>query len=179
MLAVGFGLFRTTSFHNTPFQILHKAHSTASLHFFHGPVPSPFSVPTPPHFLLPSRTVILLTSLKLVDNSANAKRARGRRLDKPYCIKLPKNNKLGKFGDIIKIAHLGKVHNALIISNRQMSKRLPRYDHHHIILLNEKKEPVGTRILGPVPSALRKEGQNSKIIAMATRFIWPMMFFEK
>lgn len=124
----------------------------------------------PPHLVLPSRSVILLTTLKLVDNSENARKAK--RLDQPYCIKLPKNNKVGKFGDIIKIAHLGKVHNALLISNRRMSKRLPRYDHNHIILLNEKREPVGTRILGPVPSAIRrKEGQFSKVIAMATRFI--------
>ena len=104
-----------------------------------------------------------------MDNSENAKR-KGR--DKPYCIKLPRNNKVGKFGDVIKVAHLGKVHNALLISNRKMSKRLPRYDRHQIILLNEKKEPIGTRILGPVPSALRRrEGEYSKVIAMVTRFI--------
>lgn len=122
-----------------------------------------------PHLLLPARTVILLTRLKYVDNSENSKKVK--RTDQPYCIKLPKNNKVGKFGDVIKIAHLGKVHNALIVSNRKMSKQLPRYDHHNIILLNEKKEPVGTRIRGPVPSALRKNGQHSKVIAMASRFI--------
>lgn len=122
-----------------------------------------------PHLFLPARTVILLTKFKLVDNSENSKKVK--RTDQPYCIKLPKNNKVGKFGDVIKIAHLGKVHNALIISNRKMSKQLPRYDHHNIILLNEKKEPVGTRIRGPVPSALRKNGQHSKVVAMASRFI--------
>ena len=117
-----------------------------------------------------SRSVVLLTRLKLVDNSENAKKVT--RLDKPYCIKLPKNKKVGKFGDVIKIAHRGKVHNALIVSNRQPSKWLPRYDSSNIILLNEKLEPVGTRIIGPLPSAIRrKEGQYSKVIAIATRFI--------
>ena len=143
----------------------------------HHPLPSWSSLskpianglPTLPHWLC-SRSVILLTKLKLVDNSENAKKVT--RLDKPYCIKLPKNNKVGKFGDVIKIAHRGKVHNALIVSNRMPSKWLPRYDSHNIILLNEKLEPVGTRILGPIPSAIRrKEGQYSKIIAIATKFI--------
>lgn len=133
-------------------------------------VPSSFPRSLPTSQLLLARTVITQTKLKLVDNSENAKKAK--RFDQPYCIKLPKNNRVGKFGDIIKIAHLGKVHNAMIVSNRQMSKKLPRYDHHHIIMLNDKKEPVGTRILGPLPSALRgKVGQYSKVIAMATRFI--------
>jgi large subunit ribosomal protein L14 len=113
--------------------------------------------------------VILLTRLRLVDNSENAKRVK--RTDQPYCIKLPKNSKLGKFGDIIKIAHLGKVYNAMIVSNRQMSKFLPRYDHHNIIMLNDKKEPVATRIRGPLPSKIRKNGEHSKVVAMATRFI--------
>lgn len=135
---------------------------------FHVSKTSPLSPPC--YQLTPFRSIIQNTRLRFVDNSENSKKRD--RLDVPYCIKLPKNNKVGKFGDIIKIAHRGKVHNAMVVSNRMPSKCLPRYDHHHIILLNEKKEPVGTRIIGPVPSALRrKEGQNSKIIAMATRFI--------
>ncbi len=144
-----------------------RMHSIASFHF----VRTPDSSPAPlPHLFLPTRTVILRSKLKFVDNSENAKRAK--RSDQPYCIGLLKNTKVGKFGDIIKIAHLGKVHNALLISNRRPSKKLPRYDHNHIILLDDKNEPVGTRILGPIPSALRKkEGQFSKVIAIATRFI--------
>lgn len=157
MQRAGFGLFPTAS-------IFCRAHSTASLRSL--PPPSKLSFP---HLLLPARTVILLTKFKFVDNSENSKKVK--RTDQPYCIKLPKNSKVAKFGDVIKIAHLGKVHNALIVSNRKMSKHLPRYDHHHIIMLNDKKEPVGTRIRGPLPSALRKNGQHSKVVAMASRFI--------
>lgn len=122
------------------------------------------------HLHQTKRTVVLLTKLKLVDNSDNAKKVT--RLDQPYCIKLPKNRKVAGFGDIIKIAHRGKVHNAMIVSNRKPGRRLPRYDSHNIILLNDKLDPVGTRILGPLPSALRrKEGTYSKVIAIASRFI--------
>ena len=130
---------------------------------------SPINLQPPLHWQ-GSRSVILLTKLKLVDNSDNAKKVT--RLDQPYCIKLPKNNKVGKFGDVIKIAHRGKVHNALIVSNRRPSKWLPRFDTSNVILLNDKLEPVGTRIIGPLPSAIRrKEGQYSKVIAIATKFI--------
>ena len=131
--------------------------------------PIAIGLQTPPHWLC-RRSVGLLTKLKLVDNSENSKKVT--RLDQPYCIKLPKNNRVAKFGDVIKIAHRGKVHNALIVSNRMPSKWLPRYDSSNIILLNEKLEPVGTRILGPLPSAIRrKEGEYSKVIAIATKFI--------
>ena len=121
--------------------------------------------------VLPRCNVILLTKLKLVDNSENAKKVT--RLDQPYCIKLPKNKKVARFGDIITIAHRGKVHKALLVSNRQTSKRLPRYDSHNIILLDDKLQPIGTRIIGPLPSALKKrQGEFSKVIALASKFIW-------
>ena len=105
-----------------------------------------------------------------MDNSENAKRVT--RLDRPYCIKLPKNKREAGFGERILIAHRGKVHKALIVSNRKTSKRLPRYDSWNVVLLNDKLDPVGTRIIGPLPSALRKrEGQFSKVIAIASKFI--------
>ena len=120
--------------------------------------------------VLPRCNVILLTRLKLVDNSENAKKVT--RLDQPYCIKLPKNKKVARFGDIITIAHRGKVHKALLVSNRQTSKRYPRYDSHNIILLDDKLQPIGTRIIGPLPSALKKrQGEFSKVIALASKFI--------
>ena len=121
--------------------------------------------------VLPRCSVILLTRLKLVDNSENAKKVT--RLDQPYCIKLPKNKKVARFGDIITIAHRGKVHKALLVSNRQTSKRYPRYDSHNVILLDDKLQPIGTRIIGPLPSALKKrQGEFSKVIALASKFIW-------
>ncbi|CAI8052293.1 39S ribosomal protein L14, mitochondrial [Geodia barretti] len=125
---------------------------------------------SPCSLLTPRRSVGLLTRLTIVDNSENAKKVT--RLDRPYCIKLPKNSREAGFGEVITIAHLGKVHKALVVSNRRPSKKLPRYDTHNIILLNDKLEPVGTRIMGPVPSVIRKRSrQLSKVIAIATKFI--------
>ena len=125
---------------------------------------------SPCALLQPRRYVGLLTRLRIVDNSENAKKVT--RLDRPYCIKLPKNSRVAGFGEVITIAHLGKVHKALVVSNRRPSKKLPRYDTHNIILLNDRLEPMGTRIMGPVPSVIRKrDRQLSKVIAIATKFI--------
>ena len=125
-------------------------------------------LPTP--LVQPRCNVVLLTRLKFVDNSENAKKVT--RLDRPYCIKLPKNRKVARFGDVITIAHRGKVHKALIVSNRKMSKRYPRYDSHNIVLLDDKLQPVGTRIIGPLPSVLKKrQGEFSKVIALTSKFI--------
>lgn len=133
-------------------------------------LPSLLTVRPPSPLLLPSCSVRLLTKFKFADNSDNSKRVT--KQDRPYCIKLPKNNKKAGFGDVITIAHRGKVHKALVVSNRVPSKVLPRYDHGYIVLLDSKLEPVGTRVTIPLPSQLRLRKQKfSKVIAIASRFI--------
>ena len=84
---------------------------------------------------------------------------------------MPKNNKQAGFGDIITVAHRGKVYKALIVSNRRPSKTLPRYDHEYIVLLNDKLEPIGTRVTIPLPSQLRGLKMHSKLLAITSRFI--------
>lgn len=79
---------------------------------------------------------------------------------------------MAKCGDVILIAHRGKTFKALLVSNRLPSKTLPRYDTNNIVLLNDKLEPVGTRIKGPIPAALfRKEKKFSKVLAIASKFL--------
>ena len=146
------------------------AHVMAWTTLFRAAAPAlSLSLPRP---LLETRQAVgLLTKLRFVDNCESAKRAT--KTDQPYCIKLPRDKKVAKFGEVITIAHRGKVHKALIVGSRKPgSKRLPCYDTHHIVMLNEKLEPVGTRIVAPIPSELRrKSGQWSKVIALATKFI--------
>ena len=76
--------------------------------------------------------------------------------DRPYCIKMPENRKQAGFGDIIMVAHRGKVYNALVVSNHQPSKILPRYDDEYIVLLHvdEKLEPLSARVTIPLPKQL-------------------------
>ena len=117
------------------------------------------------------RSIGLLTKFRFGDNCDNAKRVK--KLDQPYCVKLPKNRRWAGFGDIIRIAHRGKTHMAMIITHRQTSVDLPRYDSSYIIMLNDKLEPAATRILIPLPTAIRqkKDKKFSKVIAIASRFI--------
>lgn len=117
-----------------------------------------------------SRSITLLKSFEYGDNSENSKRVT--KTDRPYCIGLPKNKKSHGFGQIVTIAHRGKVFKALIVSNRKTSKTLPRYDKEYIVALNDRYEPAGTRITIPIPTQLRMEKERySKIIAIASRFI--------
>ena len=129
-----------------------------------------FAARAPAPLVLPSCNVGMLTRFKFADNSDNSKRVT--KYDRPYCIKMPKNNKSAGFGDVITIAHLGKVHKALIVTNRRPSKTLPRYDHGYIVLLDKNLEPVATRITIPIPSQLRlMKNKFSKVIAIGSRFI--------
>ena len=111
----------------------------------------------------------MLTKFKFADNTENAKRVT--REDRPYCIKMYKNRKQAGFGDVIGVAHRGKVYKALIVSNRKPSKTLPRYDNEYIVLLNDKLEPLGTRVTIPLPSQLRAFKKYSKLLAITQRFI--------
>ena len=117
-----------------------------------------------------SRSVVHLTRVKYADNNENSTKVTI--LDRPYVIAFLQSKKKGKLGDVIRIAHRGKVHRAIIVSNKYPSNKLPIYDYWYVILVNEKLEPLGTRITIPLPSVLRQgRFKNSKIMALATRYI--------
>ena len=83
-------------------------------------------------------------------------------------------------GDIIKITikeaipnsrvRKGELFNAVVVRTRHGVRRpdgsLIRFDSNAAVLLNEQKQPVGTRIFGPVTRELRSE-QFMRIISLA------------
>ena len=83
-------------------------------------------------------------------------------------------------GDIIKVTvkeaiprgkvKKGQVLNAVIVRTRHGVRRtdgsLIRFDGNAAVLLNNKNEPIGTRIFGPVTRELRNE-QFMKIVSLA------------
>jgi large subunit ribosomal protein L14 len=83
-------------------------------------------------------------------------------------------------GDIIKITikeaipnsrvRKGELFNAVVVRTRHGVRRpdgsLIRFDRNAAVLLNEQKQPVGTRIFGPVTRELRSE-QFMRIISLA------------
>jgi len=113
------------------------------------------------------------TMLDVADNSG------ARRVQ---CIKVLGGSKrrYAGVGDIIKITikeaipnsrvRKGELFNAVVVRTRHGVRRpdgsLIRFDRNAAVLLNEQKQPVGTRIFGPVTRELRSE-QFMRIISLA------------
>ena len=64
----------------------------------------------------------------------------------------------------------GTVHKAVIVRTRQSLFRQDgssvKFDNNAVVIIDEKGEPIGTRIIGPVTRELRNKGQ-TKIISLA------------
>lgn len=113
------------------------------------------------------------TELKVADNSG-AKRLR--------CINVlgQSNNNKGKIGDIVTASvkkripdsdlEKGEIVRAVIVRTKSNFRREDgsyiRFDDNAAVLVDEKMEPVGTRIFGPVTRELR-EGDMLRIISLA------------
>jgi large subunit ribosomal protein L14 len=113
------------------------------------------------------------TNLDVADNSG------ARRVQ---CIKVLGGSKrrFATVGDIIVVSvkeaiprgrvKKGQVMKAVIVRTAQGLRRpdgsLIRFDRNAAVLINNNKEPIGTRIFGPVPRELRAK-QHMKIISLA------------
>ncbi|RMG29847.1 MAG: 50S ribosomal protein L14 [Gammaproteobacteria bacterium] len=101
---------------------------------------------------------------------------------KLQCIKVlgGSHRRYANIGDVIKVSvkeaiprgkvKKGEVYNAVIVRTRKGVRRpdgsVLRFDSNAAVLLNNKLEPIGTRIFGPVARELRGE-QFMKIISLA------------
>ncbi len=113
------------------------------------------------------------TKLHIADNSGGIK---------AMCIKVLGGSKrrYANIGDVIKVSiketnpqgkvKKGDVYNAVIVRSAKGVRRkdgsLLRFDRNSVVLLNNKLEPVGTRIFGPVARELRS-AKFMKIISLA------------
>jgi len=121
------------------------------------------------------------TILKVTDNSG-AKTVR--------CIKVPGGfkKKIAKLGDIIivsiqKLRNKAKlnskvkkkeVYKALIIRTKAIHSKKTgialKFDENAVVLINKQGNPIGTRILGPIPKILQKKAFQ-KFISIANGLI--------
>lgn len=113
------------------------------------------------------------TALDVADNSG-AKKVK--------CIKVLGGSKrrYASVGDIVKVSvkeaiprgkvKKGDVLAAVVVRTKQGVRRtdgsLIRFDQNAVVLLNNQKQPIGTRIFGPVTRELRSE-QFMKIVSLA------------
>lgn len=98
------------------------------------------------------------------------------------CIKVLGGSKrrYARIGDVIKVSikdaiprgrvKKGEVYNAVVVRTRKGVRRADgsviRFDGNAAVLLNQRLEPIGTRIFGPVTRELRS-GSFMKIISLA------------
>ena len=103
------------------------------------------------------------------------------------CIKVLGGSKrrYAHVGDVIKVAikeaiptgkvKKGSVADAVVVRTRKDIKREDgssiRFDDNAAVLINTQKQPIGTRIFGPVSRELRSK-DFMKIISLATEVIW-------
>ena len=124
------------------------------------------------------------TELQVADNTG-AKRIE--------CIKVLGGSKrrYASIGDTIVIAvkeaipkgkvKKGSVHKAVVVRTKKEIFRddgsKVQFDSNSVVLTDEKGEPIGTRIFGPVTRELRSRGQ-TKIISLAPEVLW-RVFLKK
>ena len=69
----------------------------------------------------------------------------------------------------------GDVHKAVIVRTKYSIHRddgsKVKFDNNAAVIVDEKGEPIGTRIFGPVTKELRSKGQ-TKIISLAPEVLW-------
>jgi large subunit ribosomal protein L14 len=116
------------------------------------------------------------TVLEVADNSG---------AKKVMCIKVLGGSKrmIAGIGDVIRVStkevmprskvQKGKVYYAVIVRTRKGVSRpdgsVIRFDSNAVVLLNENKDPIGTRIFGPVTRELRKSFM--KIVSLAVEVL--------
>jgi len=117
------------------------------------------------------------TMLEIADNSG------ARRVQ---CIKVlgGSHRRYAGIGDVIKVTikeaiprgrvKKGQVMDAVVVRTRKGVRRpdgsLIKFDHNAAVLLNAQKQPVGTRIFGPVTRELRTE-KFMRIVSLAPEVI--------
>ncbi|KER30269.1 hypothetical protein T265_03224 [Opisthorchis viverrini] len=89
------------------------------------------------------------------------------------CIRVYTHNNKGKIGDKVLVAVGGQKKKGWIVGTRQQSRDgWPRFESNNIVLVDDEGNPLGTRILVPVPAKLRSlSGDISKILSIATTFV--------
>ena len=69
----------------------------------------------------------------------------------------------------------GSVQKAIVVRTKYSIHRNDgsnvKFDNNAVVIIDEKDEPLGTRIFGPVTKELRSKGQ-TKIISLAPEVLW-------
>ncbi len=118
------------------------------------------------------------TMLKIADNS-------GAKMAQVICLLGGTGRRFAGLGDIVKVAikkalpngtvKRSAVVDAVIVRVRKESRRANgtyiRFDDNAAVIINANREPVGSRIFGPIASELKGRGSFDKILSLAIQVI--------
>lgn len=111
--------------------------------------------------------------LRVVDNSSLGRQAMTD-AKPPRIIHVYNKTGYAGIGDKVLLAILGQKKQGFVVGckhKKQVPLR-PRFDTNNVVLLDDNGNPLGTRILTPLPSMLRGDkARFSKILALASRFV--------
>ncbi len=110
----------------------------------------------------------------MVDNSALGKEAM--LSGKPVkCIHVYTKNKqmIGTLGDKVLVTIKGQMKRGYLVGLVAYQRPfIPKFDTNNVVLVEDNGNPLGTRVVVPVPNFLRSKGpEMAKIIAISTKFI--------
>ena len=117
------------------------------------------------------------TILKVTDNS-------GAKFVRCFKVKGGSYRKYGRIGDIVissvqaaeprKTVKKRDIVKGIIVRQRQPFRRNDgsyiRFDENAVVLINDKFEPIGGRIFGPIPREIKEKGFD-KVIALAPEIV--------
>ena len=94
-----------------------------------------------------------------------------------HCYK--RNNNLTRtrltagLGDKVLLAIKGEMKKAIIVGCKQLVRKpnVPQFDSRNVVLIDDDGNPIGTRIIAPIPAFFRTRGDLAKIAAIATTFV--------
>ncbi|KAI1303145.1 39S ribosomal protein L14, mitochondrial [Halotydeus destructor] len=115
--------------------------------------------------------IYLLTRMRVVDNSAIGKQAmlEGK---PPKVIHWYARRKAGLIGDKVMVAIKGLKKKGYIVGVTQRQAAMkPRTDSNNLVLVDDTGNPLGTRVLAPIPHHLRRVPEMAKIIAISSKFV--------
>lgn len=79
----------------------------------------------------------------------------------------------GTTGCMVLVAIKGQKKRGYVTGTTDEPKPMkPRFDNNNLVLIDDNGNPLGTRILAPIPNHLRSKGPHmAKIIAIASKFV--------
>ncbi|CAH8436257.1 unnamed protein product [Schistosoma turkestanicum] len=89
------------------------------------------------------------------------------------CIRVYNKQNKGKIGDKVLVAVNGEMKKGWIVGSRLSSwNGWPRFESNNVVLVDNDGNPLGTRILVPIPARLRSlSGDITKILSIASSFV--------